>query len=91
MPFKPGHKKIPGSGRKKGQLNRQTIEQKGRAEAILQLLENEYLEDDIKNISASQRATLFSDMLEYSSPKLSRVDNRIQANINLSDEPITFE
>ena len=91
MPFKPGHKKIPGSGRKKGQLNRQTIEQKGRAEAILQLLENEYLEDDIKNISASQRATLFSDMLEYASPKLSRVDNRIQANINLSDEPITFE
>ena len=91
MPFKPGHKKVPGSGRKKGQLNRQTVEQKGRAEAILQLLENEYLEDDIKNISASQRATLFSDMLEYASPKLSRVDNRIQANINLSDEPITFE
>ena len=91
MPFKKGQKRLPNAGRKKGSLNRTTIEQKGRAEAILQLLENEYLEDDIKNISASQRATLFSDMLEYSSPKLSRVDNRIQGNINISDEPITFE
>lgn len=91
MPFKKGDKRPKGAGRKPGQLNRKTIEQKGRAEAILQLLENEYLENDIKNISASQRATLFSDMLEYASPKLSRVDNRISGNIHLSDEPIVFE
>ena len=91
MPFKPGDKKPANSGRKKGTLNKQTLIDQGRAEAILELIETEYLEKDIKQLSASKRADVFVALLEFRAPKLARIDNRIQANINLSDQPINFE
>lgn len=78
-------------GRQKGAQNKKTIDALNRAESLLQLIESEYLIEDIKKLSASQRASLYADILEYRAPKLSRIDNRIQANIGLSDEPIIFE
>lgn len=78
-------------GRKKGSKNKKTIEQLDRAERLLQLLEAEHLADDVKSISAGQRMNIYNDLLEYKAPKLSRIDHNVKANINLSDEPITFE
>jgi hypothetical protein len=78
-------------GRKKGSLNKKTIDSLNRAESILQLIESEYLVEDIKKLTSSQRSALYKDLLQYRAPMLTRIDQRIQANVNLSDEPITFE
>jgi len=64
---------IKTGGRKKGTPNKKTAEQLERAEKILQLLETKYLEKDISKLTPNQRVWLFSSMLEYRSPKLSRV------------------
>ena len=77
-------------GRTKGTPNKKTAEQLDRVERVLRILENT-LEDDLQAISSSQRANLYADLVEYKLPKLSRNDSRIQANIGLTDEPITFE
>jgi hypothetical protein len=58
-------------GRKKGIPNKKTAEQLSRAERLLRLLE-QGLDEDIEKLSPAQRVALFSDMLEYASPKLSR-------------------
>lgn len=59
-------------GRTPGTPNKKTAFAISRAEKILQLIEAEYFEDDIKELTPSQRMVLYSDMLEYVSPKLSR-------------------
>jgi hypothetical protein len=61
-------------GRTKGTLNKKTAEALSRAEKILQLIEKDYFDHDIAELSASQRMTLYSDMLEYVTPKLSRTE-----------------
>lgn len=63
-------------GRSKGTPNKRTAEVLSRVEKILQLIESKYLESDIKALTPSQRMTLYSDMLEYVSPKLSRSEVR---------------
>lgn len=75
-------------GRTKGTPNKKTAEALGRAERILQLLEDEYFEQDIKAISSAQRITLYSDMLEYVAPKLSRteVTGKIKTTIKIIEE-----
>jgi ribonuclease HII len=78
-------------GRTKGTPNKKTIDALNRAESILQLIESEYLVDDIKKLTSSQRSALYKDLLQYRAPMLTRIDQRIQANVNLSDEPVTFE
>lgn len=59
-------------GRVKGTPNKKTAEAISRAERILRLIERVYFEKDIKGLTSSQRLLLYSDMLEYVSPKLSR-------------------
>lgn len=59
-------------GRKKGSINRKTAEEMDRAGRVLDLIESKYLEKDIKDLSAHQRMMLYSDMMEYKAPKLSR-------------------
>ena len=78
-------------GRSKGTPNKKTAEQLDRAERILQLIESQYLDDDIDKLTPSQRTSFFEALLEYRAPKLTRIDQRIQGNINISDEPVVFE
>ena len=78
-------------GRKKGTPNKKTAEQLDRIERVLQVIENEHLEEDIKSVSASQRLNLYADLVEYKMPKLTRIDQRLNVNLNLSEEPVTFE
>lgn len=61
-------------GRVKGTPNKKTAEAISRAERILRLIERQYFEKDIKTLTSSQRIFLYSDMLEYVSPKLSRTE-----------------
>lgn len=61
-------------GRKKGTLNKVTTEQKDRAEKILQLIESQFLEQDIAKLSPASRTSLYRDILEYRQPKLARVE-----------------
>jgi len=59
-------------GRTKGTPNKDTAEKKERAERILQIIETEYFDQDIKKLTSAQRLDLYSSMLEYVLPKLSR-------------------
>jgi hypothetical protein len=59
-------------GRVKGVPNKKTADQKNRAERILQLIDDQYFDKDIKKLTPSQRMILYSGMLEYVAPKLSR-------------------
>lgn len=63
---------IKSGGRQKGSLNKNTVEEKDRAARVLDLIEAEFLEDDIRALSPHQRMMLYSDMMEYKSPKLAR-------------------
>jgi len=69
-----GHPKY-GGGRKKGQLNKKTKEQIDRAERILQLIESQFLEQDIAKLSPNTRTSLYRDILEYRQPKLARIEH----------------
>lgn len=64
--------RVKHGGRKKGTPNRKTTEAISRAERILSLIERKYFEKDIEALTSSQRMILYSDMLEYVAPKLSR-------------------
>lgn len=59
-------------GRKKGSVNKKTAEARNRAEYIIQLIEADFLEEDISQLTARDRTLLYSDLLEYVMPKLSR-------------------
>jgi hypothetical protein len=61
-------------GRRKGTPNKRTAEEIDRANRVLQLIESEYLESDIKKLTPAQRMQLYSDMMEYKVPKLSRTE-----------------
>jgi hypothetical protein len=61
-------------GRVAGVPNKRTVEALNRAEKILQLIESNYIEDDITNLSPGQRMDLYQNLLEYTMPKLSRTD-----------------
>jgi len=78
-------------GRSKGTPNKKTIDSLNRAESLLQMIESQLTVDDIKVLTTSKKLDLYTNLLEYVAPKLSRSDNRITANIHLSDEPINFE
>lgn len=63
---------IKTGGRTAGTLNKKTAEVLDRAERVLQLIETEHLEKDIKQLSPNQRMQLYADMMEYKAPKLQR-------------------
>jgi hypothetical protein len=63
-------------GRSKGTPNKKTAEHRERAERVLQLIESNHLEKDIKKLTPGQRMILYADMLEYVAPKLSRVTHQ---------------
>lgn len=78
-------------GRTKGTPNKKTVDALDRAERILQLIENEYFEKDIKALTSSQRMTLYSEMMEYRTPKLSRREVSGSVAIDLTTAIIGFE
>lgn len=74
-------------GRTKGTANKRTAATLSRAENVLQIIERRFFEKDIEALTSAQRMILYSDMLEYVSPKLSRaeVHGEIKTVINVID------
>jgi hypothetical protein len=78
-------------GRTKGTPNKATVEQKQRAERLLQVIETDYLDADIKKLTPLQRSNLYLGLMEYTLPKLRRVDGNLNANISFLDEETVFD
>ncbi|MDZ4203841.1 MAG: hypothetical protein U1C46_03380 [Bacteroidales bacterium] len=58
-------------GRPEGALNKKTVEQKNRAEKILQILDATIL-TDLKSLNPKDRVNLYVDLMEYVHPRLQR-------------------
>ena len=82
--FKPGE-----GGRRKGSVNKVTVEQKKRVEWVLELLE-ETLEDNIKALKAKDKVELWVTMQEYIRPKLQRMNLEVDPGDKTINK-ITFE
>lgn len=67
-------------GRTQGTPNKKTAVALSRAENILRIIERDYFQKDLKALTPAQRMVLYSDMLEYVSPKLSRQDLNVKVN-----------
>lgn len=61
-------------GRSKGTPNKKTADVIDRITRVLEVLESKYLDEDIKKLTAAQRVILYTDLLEYKAPKLSRTE-----------------
>jgi hypothetical protein len=75
---KPGGKKT--GGRKPGTPDKRTraayVKTSNRAEGIIALIESNHLETDIKKMSPSGRMYLMTQLMEFVSPKQSRVTSQ---------------
>lgn len=67
---------IKSGGRTKGTPNKKTAEVLDRVSHVLEIIESNHLESDIKKLTPGQRMILYSDLLEYKAPKLSRTELR---------------
>ncbi|MCH2043973.1 MAG: hypothetical protein MK212_07490 [Saprospiraceae bacterium] len=70
MAFKKGNKLGP--GRPRGLRNKKTQEAKARVEKVLSMID-QTIEEDIAELSASERVKTYVALLEYQLPKLQRV------------------
>lgn len=75
MSFQKGKSGNP-NGRPGGALNKKTIEQSNRAQALLEEIEAQPdFKDMVKNMSQEKRAALYVALLEYDLPKKARVEH----------------
>lgn len=84
--------------KKKGQIHKSTRLKQALGlqnwEGLKEYIENEGATKLIQEMSKLKGAGFVSAMhamTEFVKPKLRRVDARVNGNVNLSDEPITFE
>lgn len=71
-------------GRTKGTPNKKTSEAQERAERVLRLIEDNYLDEDIEKLNPDQRTKLYADMMEYVVPKLARISHEGETDTNLT-------
>lgn len=69
---KPGAKKT--GGRTKGKPNKKTEEQLSRAQRIIDIIEERFLDDDLDNLAPKDRVGIWAGLLEYVQPKLARTE-----------------
>ena len=85
MPFKKGHKKI--GGKKKGTPNKATQDHR---DLINKLISSpEQLLKDLASLEPKERIDATIKLLEYTTPKQSRVETNVTAELGLSS--IIFE
>lgn len=70
--FKKGKPKT--GGRKPGVKNKIPTEMRQKMLYILRMIEENGLEKDIKKVSPGQRMAFYMNTLEYTAPKMARVD-----------------
>lgn len=78
MSFKKGQ-----NNNRKGKLNKRTVETLKRAERMLLLLD-ETIDQDIYSLEPKERAILWKDLLEYTQPKLARVESEVSITTPLT-------
>ena len=84
--FKKGNKQ--GRGRPKGSQNKKTLEARARVEKVLSMID-ETLEEDIAELTASERMKTYVALLEYQLPKLQRTT--LANDTNDEGEKLQFE
>jgi Family of unknown function (DUF5681) len=73
--FKPGQSGNP-NGRKPGALNKKTIESVNRAQKMIEAIENDpKFKTMLEDMSVKEMRQMYMELLEYVTPKLSRVEN----------------
>ena len=89
MPAKKGHKKV--GGRQKGTVNKRTKEVLDSVQKAIDMIQDSYLESDIKKLSESERLRFYTNLLEFVRPKLARTDLTTNGkDINTSAEIIVL-
>lgn len=80
MPFKKGHDKF--GGRQKGTPNTVTQQHRELINSLISCPEN--LEEDLKQLSPKDRMDAIIKLLEFTTPKQSRVDTNITGDLDVS-------
>lgn len=62
------------AGKPKGAVNRSTSERKAKINQVLQAIEENHLDDDLKKLSPKDRTSLYVNLMEYVVPKLVRTE-----------------
>ena len=96
MAFQKGQPKPANGGRKKGSINKKTKEFQAALDFVSNTLEDTIL-TDIQSVSPSRRLQLYTDLMNYSRPKLSSTRNEndnkfsggLDINISFDDLGIT--
>jgi hypothetical protein len=83
--FVKGTPKPKNSGRKQGVKNKVTIDKQRRVNHVLELLD-ENIPTDLQAMKPRERAALYGGLLEFTQPKLSRVEFDIEAAKTLGAE-----
>lgn len=96
MPFVKGNPKR--GGKVKGSLNKRTVLKQNLGlkdwDGLKTFIETEgatKLIHEIRKLKGKEYVTAIHAMTEFVKPKLQRIDAKIAANVNLADQPITFE
>lgn len=90
--------KKPPVGRKKGSLNKKTLLKRSVGlhnweglKSYLETAGSTKMIREIRKLKGKDYVTAMHAMMEYVKPKLTRIDGKLNANINLKDEEIVFE
>lgn len=81
-----GHKKA--GGRKKGVVNKRTKEVLDAVQKAIDLIQDSYMENDIKKLSESERLRFYTNLLEFVRPKLARTDVTTNGKDITAGQPI---
>ena len=69
-----------GPGRPKGRKNKLTQDMKERIQRLADQLE-EGIVEDIEALDPKERVNLYTNLLEYLTPKLQRVESQVEAQV----------
>lgn len=67
-----GQFSLGNAGKPKGSQNKTTAARKTKINQVLQAIEDNHLDDDLKKLSPKDRTSLYVALLEYVTPKLLR-------------------
>ena len=88
MAFTKGKPKT--GGRKKGASNKNTALLDAFAKTVCEEGSDKFMRE-LKKLKGKQYVDAYLMLFEYVKPKLSRTEAKVEAIVNLTDQPIVFE
>lgn len=88
MPFEKGKQKT--GGRKKGAANKKTALLDAFAQTVCEGGVEKF-KTELKKLKGKQYVDAYLMLFEYVKPKLSRTEAKVEATLNLTDQPIVFK